>query len=254
MFGLVSRTLSPMFELYKASPVFITGARMLSYFIDPREDIGFKRLFQNPIAVKSFLNSLMESKKITEVTLDPNEQTSQYILPRTFIDIYCKTDNGETFIVEMKRLHSRYLDNQNYILQIQLYGSEVILAQHKSKRFGFDSSKKRIDFQYKDLSKVYVVAILAPSKSGERYTEDYFFQDQDPIKHFKFCNSKFLEKNVDVDSIVEKTIPHSLLHFTFVELRKIHHANIENSVLKEWLGVVICLEKMYCCYIVVVLT
>ncbi|MDE5903278.1 MAG: Rpn family recombination-promoting nuclease/putative transposase [Muribaculaceae bacterium] len=98
-------------------------------FIDIRTDFGFKRLFGSPKRahiLMRFLNALFEGRMvITEVNFKDKE-----MLPedpegkRTIYDVYCTTQNGHHFILEMQMLETK-----NFMKRILFYTSDAIRTQ-----------------------------------------------------------------------------------------------------------------------------
>ncbi len=79
----------------------------MAKFINPFTDVGFKKIFGQEVTkdiLIDFLNALFENeKKIKDITLLDKEILPEYLEDRGIIyDIYCTTDQGEHFIVEMQ--------------------------------------------------------------------------------------------------------------------------------------------------------
>jgi predicted transposase/invertase (TIGR01784 family) len=77
-------------------------------YINPFTDFGFKKLFGTEVnkdLLMDFLNELIRiDGKITEVNYLNSEQLGRSAEDRRAVyDIYCKTETGETFIVEMQK-------------------------------------------------------------------------------------------------------------------------------------------------------
>lgn len=91
-------------------------------FINPFTDIGFKKLFGQDIhkdLLISFLNDLLSGEKV----ISNVKYLDKEILPEfegdrsTIFDIYCTTEKGEHFIVEMQnRQQQFFLDRAVYYL------------------------------------------------------------------------------------------------------------------------------------------
>lgn len=86
----------------------------MSKYIEFFTDFGFKRLFgeePNKDLLIDFLNSLLnkENLHIKDLTFIPNEQMGRSIDDRRAIfDLYCESDKGEKFIIEMQKTHHLY--------------------------------------------------------------------------------------------------------------------------------------------------
>ena len=100
-------------------------------YINPFTDWGFKRLFGQEFSkdlLISFLNDLLEGElHIKDLTFKDKEQ-----LPETkdlrgcIFDIYCETDDGKHFIVEMQNRWVPYFINRSVY-----YASKAIVAQRQ---------------------------------------------------------------------------------------------------------------------------
>ncbi|MCR2005230.1 Rpn family recombination-promoting nuclease/putative transposase [Bacteroides acidifaciens] len=79
----------------------------MAKYINPFTDVGFKKIFGQEVSkdlLIDFLNDLLvEEKSITDITFLDKEVLPEYMGDRGVIyDIYCTTENGEQFIVEMQ--------------------------------------------------------------------------------------------------------------------------------------------------------
>lgn len=75
-------------------------------FINPFTDVGFKLIFGQPVhkdLLIDFLNGLLAGEKqITDIQFLDKELLPEFRHDRGVIyDIYCTTESGEQFIVEM---------------------------------------------------------------------------------------------------------------------------------------------------------
>lgn len=79
----------------------------MARFINPFTDVGFKKIFGQEVTkdiLIDFLNALFEGeKRIRDITFLDKELLPEYLDDRGLIyDIYCTTESGEQFIVEMQ--------------------------------------------------------------------------------------------------------------------------------------------------------
>jgi len=98
-------------------------------FINPFSDWGFKHIFGRDISkplLIDFLNCLLEGEKVVkDITIDRNEVQPEMVDERTVIfDVYCTSDTGEKFIVEMQSG-----TQPNFIDRTLYYASRVITQQ-----------------------------------------------------------------------------------------------------------------------------
>ena len=82
-------------------------------FINPFTDVGFKRIFGQPIHKElliEFLNDLLVGeKRILDITFLDKEILPEYDNDRGLIyDVYCTNEDGEQFIVEMQNREQVY--------------------------------------------------------------------------------------------------------------------------------------------------
>lgn len=79
----------------------------MPHFINPFTDVGFKKIFGQEVTkdlLIDFLNDLLvDEKEIRDIKFLDKELMPEYMGDRGVIyDIYCTTENGEEFIVEMQ--------------------------------------------------------------------------------------------------------------------------------------------------------
>lgn len=87
-------------------------------YIDPLTDFGFKRLFgtePHKALLIDFLNTLLpEYHHIQDVTFKNPESIGRTWADRKAIfDIYCQTDTGERFIVEIQKAKQRFFKDRS---------------------------------------------------------------------------------------------------------------------------------------------
>ncbi|MBQ3635740.1 MAG: Rpn family recombination-promoting nuclease/putative transposase [Bacteroidales bacterium] len=122
---------------------------MESKFINPFTDYGFKLIFGREVSkpiLLHFLNCLLEGERhITNLTFLDKEQVRLNNESRTLIyDVYCRTDDGEDFIVEMQnRSHPNFRERTLF------YAAESISRQ----------GEKGEEWQY-NVKAVYCIAFM----------------------------------------------------------------------------------------------
>lgn len=118
-------------------------------YVNPFTDYGFKRLFgeeYNKDLLLDFLNVLLRGRhgKIEKIRYLPNEHRSLTVADRRAIfDIFCETDIGEKFIVELQKTKQRFFKDRT------LYYSTFPIREQ--------AEPGEWDYQ---LKAVYLVAIL----------------------------------------------------------------------------------------------
>ena len=92
---------------------------MKAKYINPFTDFGFKKIFgeeaSKPLLL-DFLNALLpQQNNISSLYLKNTEQLGQTEADRKAIyDIYCETENGEKFIVELQKAKQNYFQRLIY--------------------------------------------------------------------------------------------------------------------------------------------
>ena len=105
---------------------------MKAKYINPYTDFGFKKIFgeeaSKPLLI-DFLNALLpEQHHIIDLTFKNTEQLGLTDLDRKAIyDIYCETDKGEKFIVELQKA------KQNYFKERTIYYSTFPIREQAEK-------------------------------------------------------------------------------------------------------------------------
>ena len=133
-------------------------------FMNPYTDFGFKKLFgtePNKDILISFLNSLFDGdqKTIVDLRYLNTEVLGPYYGDRNSVfDVYCTTENGGHFIVEMQRSDQPYFKDRTVY-----YASASIVNQ----------APKGEDWNYK-LDDVCVVGILNFVFPRKEYADDSY--------------------------------------------------------------------------------
>lgn len=166
---------------------------IMTRFINPFTDIGFKRIFgqelSKPLLI-DFLNNLLEGeRRIVSLRFLDKEQLPMYDEDRSQIyDIYCELENGEKIIVEMQQSPQEYFKNRAVY-----YTAEAICRQ----------GEKGPDWKY-DIKSIYFVAFLRfRLKDGpEKFRTDVTLMDMHDKQPFSdkvrmiFLQLPYFEKEV----------------------------------------------------------
>ncbi|BFD46644.1 MAG: hypothetical protein DMENIID0002_12900 [Rickettsia endosymbiont of Sergentomyia squamirostris] len=102
----------------------------MTRYLDPTNDVAFKKLFSDSERLMSFLNSIMrlpDSLKIMELKYIPNEQVPDLGQnKRSIVDVKVKDNSGNTYIVEMQ---NGYADA--FLARVQFYSCIAFSSQLK---------------------------------------------------------------------------------------------------------------------------
>lgn len=107
---------------------------MLSKYLNPRNDIAFKRLFgqeKNKDILLAMLNSVAREhlhKPLEEVEfLSPNLDPDVYSQKQSILDVLCKDQDGCQYIIEMQNAYQKGFEEQ-----IQYYACKTYVTQAES--------------------------------------------------------------------------------------------------------------------------
>lgn len=157
-------------------------------YLDPTNDVGFKKVFSDPNRLIDFLNSILrlpEGKKIQSVEFVPTEEIPDLGQgKRSLFDLKCQEQTGTYFLIEMQSRRT-----PAFIKRMQYYGAHAYTAHAKRGR------------HHSELLPVVVIAVLKESvlpdeievisyhrvleeKTGEQYLKDlsYVFVELDKFK------------------------------------------------------------------------
>ena len=90
---------------------------MKAKYLDPFTDFGFKRIFGQEASkplLRDFLNALLPpTAQIRELSFKNTEQPGLGLTDRKAIfDIYCESETGEKFIVELQKAKQNYFKDR----------------------------------------------------------------------------------------------------------------------------------------------
>jgi predicted transposase/invertase (TIGR01784 family) len=184
-------------------------------YINPFTDFGFKKLFGTEVnkdLLMDFINELIHSNgKIKEVNYLNSEQLGRSEEDRRAVyDIYCKTETGETFIVEMQKAKLNFFKDRSVY-----YASFPIRDQGM-----------KGDWNYQ-LKAVYTVGILNFVFNETREDKDYYHSE------VKLMDTK------------KKTVFYDKLTFIYLEMPKFNKSVDElETRFEEWMYVLKNLPRL----------
>ena len=184
-------------------------------YIDPRTDFGFKYLFGTPTNKElliGFLNAIFHGTHIiTDLTYLNGEQLGiRKEDRRAIFDVYCETESGEKFIVEMQNVFQQFFKDRS------VYYST----------FPIREQAKRGDWDYR-LESVYTVGILNFVFDEDKNSKDYFHHEV---------------KLMDVNT---KKVFYDKLTFIYLELPKFTKTEHElETLFEKWVFVLKNLSRL----------
>ena len=175
----------------------------MAKYLDPKADLTFKRIFgEHPHLVMSLLNALLplpQGQEIKDI-----EYMSPELVPRvsigknSIVDVFCKTEDGRCFIVEMQMYWSTNFKDRVLFNSAKVYVDQLEHAE-----------------DFSELQPVYSLNLV-----------DAIFEKDVPefIHYYRMVHEKYTEKVIDG------------LHLVFVELKKFKPQSItERKMTVLWL-------------------
>jgi predicted transposase/invertase (TIGR01784 family) len=177
----------------------------LTKFLDPRNDMAFKKIFgseKNKDILIHFLNDMLDFKEkqpIKEVQFLKTVQDPDVAAKKTsVVDVICTDELGNSYIVEMQVTQEKGFAKRAQYYAAKAYGSQL-----------------KINGKYQDLKEVIFLAItdfiMFPNKSA--YKSDHVILDKDSLDHdlkdfsFTFLELEKFNKNIDeLKTIIERWI------------------------------------------------
>ena len=172
--------------------------------LDPKNDVAFKRIFgteKNKDILIHFLNDMLvfkEKKPIKDVTfLKPILDPEIYTQKTSIVDVLCKDEDGNTYIVEMQVAKTTGFEKRAQFYAAKAYCNQATVGE-----------------EYKNLKEVVFLAIadyvMFPDKKALK--SDHIVLDRDSFEHdlkdfsFTFLElGKFKKAKEDVDSLTDVT-------------------------------------------------
>ncbi|MBF0547100.1 MAG: PD-(D/E)XK nuclease family transposase [Candidatus Riflebacteria bacterium] len=186
-------------------------------YLNPFTDFGFKKLFgeeYNKDLLIDFLNQLLKNKqgKIKKLTYLKNEQIGRSEYDRRAVfDLYCESEPGEKFIVEMQKTKQKFFKDRSVY-----YSTFPIAQQAITGGWNFE------------LKAVYTVAVL-----------DFIF-DEDEKEPEKF------RYDVKLSDIETNKVFYDKLTFIYLEMPKFNRTIDQlNTRFEKWLYVLKNLERFH---------
>lgn len=176
---------------------------MISKFLDPKNDVAFKKIFgteKNKDILIHFLNDMITFKErgpIKEVTFLKTIQDPETAAKKTsIVDILCKDNKGNQYIVEMQVAKEKGFEKR-----AQYYASKAYISQAHA------------GGEYHNLKEVIFLAIsdfvMFPNKKG--FKSDHVILDKDSyendLRDFSFTFLELPKFNKDINelsNIIEK--------------------------------------------------
>ena len=158
---------------------------MISKYLNPYTDFGFKKLFGEEASkdlLLDFLNQLLPPwHQIALLSFKNTENMSDTVEQRKSVfDIYCQSASGERFIVEMQKAQMHYFKDRSLF-----YSSFPIREQGQKGQWNFH------------LLPVYFIAILNfkydEKEDEQKFRRDVCLKDQDGDIFYDKLHFKFLQ-------------------------------------------------------------
>ena len=185
-------------------------------YINPYTDFGFKKLFgteMNKDLLISFINALLgESREVIDLEYLNSEHLGDgYGDRRAIFDVYCKTEDGSRFIVEMQK------GEQNHFKDRSVYYSTYAIREQATKG-------KRWDYRLND---VYTVGILNFKFPDNEYPADSYLHE------------------IKLTDVEDHHVFYDKLTFLYLEIPKFNKGESELvTMLDKWMFVLRNLSRL----------
>lgn len=180
---------------------------VLSKFLDPKNDIAFKRVFgseEHKDILIHFINDILEFKDNDQIEsveyLSPMQNPELIYKKQSVVDVLCRDKNGVQIIVEMQVAPSKGFEKRAQYYAAKAYSRQL---------------NKGAENKYSHLKEIIFIAItdsvIFPNK--KEYKSDHIILDKNTFEH-------------DLQDF----------SFTFVELPKFKKTKIEelNGIVEKW--------------------
>ena len=180
---------------------------VLSKFLDPKNDIAFKRVFgseEHKDILIHFINDILEFKDNDQIEsveyLSPMQNPELIYKKQSVVDVLCKDKNGVQIIVEMQVAPSKGFEKRAQYYAAKAYSRQL---------------NKGAENKYSHLKEIIFIAItdsiIFPNK--KEYKSDHIILDKNTFEH-------------DLQDF----------SFTFVELPKFKKTKIDelNGIVEKW--------------------
>lgn len=189
---------------------------IMERYVNFYTDFAFKKFFGTPAnqdLLISFLNALLDFKgenQIKEITYLNSEQLGSTANDRRAVyDVYCKTEKGERFIVEMQRAPQQNFKDRSLYYSSFPMQDEGIKGQIQD----VDNPDKKFDWDY-ELHPIYVIGILnfylPGNEQSDRVITNVYLKDDDnnifnPHLRFVYVEMpKFIKDEDNLDGMCDK--------------------------------------------------
>lgn len=205
---------------------------LLSKFLDPKNDIAFRRIFgseRNKDILIHFLNDMLvfkEQQPIVDVTFLKTIQDPEIASKKTsIVDILCQDDAGHTYVVEMQVAKSKGFEKR-----AQYYAAKAYISQ-----------MDKGDTKYYNLKEVIFLAIadfvMFPEKT--EYKSDHVILDKATYEHdlkgfsFTFLElGKFKKDKDDLQTMIEKWV-YYFKHADETSEQELHEIFEQDTIIRK---------------------
>jgi len=125
----------------------------LSRFLDPKNNFAFTQIFgteKNKDILIHFLNDILGHKgeeQVTEVTFLKTIQDPDIAIYRqSIVDVLCKSQNGEQFIVEMQVSHHKGFEKRAQYYAAKAYSRQILREDKDHKKMAVYAKLKGVIF------------------------------------------------------------------------------------------------------------
>jgi predicted transposase/invertase (TIGR01784 family) len=211
----------------------------LSKFLDPKNNFAFLQIFgteKNKDILLHFLNDILkykEDQQITEVSFLPTSQDPEIAAYRqSIVDVLCKNQDGEQFIVEMQLTHHKGFEKRAQYYAAKAYSQQVLKEDENHKKMAVYAKLKGVIFL------AIADFIMFPEKKGgwkseHRILDEKTYENDLKDFYFVFIELEKFKKKIDELVTLEEKWCYFFKHADESTLVEIEHLIGKDFIIKR---------------------
>lgn len=211
----------------------------LSKFLDPKNNFAFLQIFgteKNKDILLHFLNDVLTYKKneqITEVSFLKTSQDPEIAAYRqSIVDVLCKNQSGEQFIVEMQLTHHKGFEKRAQYYAAKAYSQQILKEDENHKKMAVYAKLKGVIFL------AIADFIMFPEKKGgwkseHRILDEKTYENDLKDFYFVFIELDKFNKTIKESVTLEEKWCYFFKHADESTLSEIEHLIGKDPIIKR---------------------
>ena len=222
---------------------------MSDRYINPFADYGFKKLFgteANKDLLISLLNAIIaDDDPISDLTYGNVEQIGEIIGTRTnYFDVYCYTQSGRRFIVEMQNNWRPYFkDRTVYYVAKPIRDQGDVRIQSSDNLAYLNKKIQRAKEEWKEMEEKHEREFKKSRKEWNYRLEDvYLIAIMDfKLPHKEYPNDSYFHK-IKLMDVEDHHVFYDKLTLIYIEMPKLQYADFQlDNMRDKWMYALDCL-------------